>query len=146
MTKTTQAKAIIIGSYCMYLISALLDKSEQNNLTTIRLKQTLIAKTRVKDYLPYVEMSNLAWQKVIEQFKDDNMHIVIFDAVESLVFDNTDIMVKMYGKNIIPYTSAFSMKQASSNMDTKLLKESRIITDALKKSVEKIVFENKKDL
>jgi len=146
MTKSQEAKAIILGSFVMYLINALLDKQEQFNGTTVRLKQILVAKTRVANYEHYIVMSNTAWSNVIEQFKDENYHILIHDAVESLVFDNDNIMVAMFGKNIIPYASAFSIKQTRDGSDKQILKESRIITDALKKSVEKVVFDNKEIL
>ena len=143
MTKTETAKAIILGSFILYIVDALLDKSEQSKATTIRLKQAIRAKTRDSCYLPFVSMSNKAWFNVVEEFKDKKIHLVIFDAVEFLAFDNDVIVTKMFGKNFLTIVSAFSLKQTRDGVDNELLKESRVITTALKKSLEKVVFENK---
>jgi len=143
MTKTETAKAIILGSFILYLVDALLDRSEQQNGTTIRLKQAIRAKTRDASYLPFISMSNKAWFDVVEEFKDKNMHLVIFDAVEFLAFDNEVVMTKMFSKKFLNLVSAFSLKQTRDGVDNELLKESRVITTALKKSLEKVVFQNK---
>lgn len=146
MTKSQEAIAIITGSYILYLINGLLDKSEQTHLTTIRLKQRLMAQTRKVKNRAYVEMSNVAWQSVIDKFKDRHMRLAIFDAVESLAFDQMDLMIEMYGSNIIDYVASFALKQTRDGVDRDILKESREITDALKKAVQKVVFDNKEKL
>ena len=146
MTKTQEATAIITGSYILYLIDALLDKTERNNLTTIRLRQVLFAQTSKAQNKDYVIMSNLAWGEVVKKYADANMHIAIFDAVESLAFAQEKSMTEMFGVNFIPYSTAFAYKQTRDGVTKEILKESREVTEALKKAVQKVVFDNKEKL
>ena len=142
MTKYQEAKAIIIGSFILYLIDYLLDKSQKSKATTIRLKQSIMKKTRAKGnkYLPYVKMSDEAWKETVEHFKDKNYRIAIFDAVEFLAFDNEEIMTKMYGDDFLRLVSAFSLKQTFDGIEPGVLKESREVTRMLKKNTEKVLY------
>jgi len=146
MTIAQEAKSIILGSYILYLIDSLLDKNERSNATTIRLKQLLFSKTHKAQNAKYVKLSNKAWSMVIEQFKDKHMRLVIFDMVERLAFDNEKVMTDMFGVNLIPYVGQFSLKQTRDGVDNAILKESRIVSDALKKACEKVIFDNKDNL
>ena len=146
MTKTEEAKAIITSSYILYLIDALLDNREKFKGSTIALKQKLLGKTKQAQFKPYVMMSNEAWQSVVNEFKDDNMHIVIFDAVEFLAFNEEESMTKMFGNDIITIASRFALKQTMDGVEPSLLKESRIITKALTASLRKVIFNNKEIL
>lgn len=143
MTYTEEAKAIITGSYILYLIDSLLDKSEHSNGTTIQLKQKLLAKTKKANVKKLIDMSNVAWFDTIEEFKDRKMHLVIFDAVESLAFSESKVMEMMFGKDILDVVSRFAMKQSRDGVDNDILLESREITQALKKYMSKVIFNNK---
>ena len=85
-------------------------------------------------------------ETIIDKFKDRNMRLAIFDAVESLAFDQIELMIEMYGSNIIDYVASFALKQTRDGVDKDILKESREITDALKKAVQKVVFDNKEKI
>jgi len=146
MTKTQKATAIITGSYIMYLIDSLLDKSEHFHLTTIRLKQSISAQTRKAQNRNFVILSNKAWSSVVDVYKDKNMHIAIFDAVESLAFDQLDLMTEMFGSNFINYVNGFTQKQTRDGVSREILLQSREVTSALKKAVQKVCFDNKEVL
>jgi len=146
MTKSDEARAIITGSFILYMVDALLDKSEKFHGTTILLCQLLRAKTRKAQNKEYVILSNKAWATVVDKYKDDNYRIAIFDAVESLGFNDIKIMEEMFGPNIIPAISSFAYKQTRDGVEKQIIKESRTITDELKKATQKVVFDNKEKL
>jgi hypothetical protein len=146
MTKQQEAKSIIIASFMLYLIDSVLDPKDKTNATTIRLKQLLRTKTSIAQNKAYVEMSNQAWADTIEDLKDGNYRIAIFDAIEYLAFDNEEILTKMFGPNIITYASAFALKQTKGGIDKEILEESRIVTQRLKKNTERILYLNRDKL
>ena len=145
-TKTQKAKAIILGSYILYMIDSLLDKSEHFNLTTIRLRQALQAKTKVSSVQRYIEMSNEAWATTIEEFKDENATIAIFDAVETLAFHNEEEMKMVFGNHILDHVGRFSLKQTRDGVSKEILMSSRRICKALKDNMGKVIFKNKEEL
>ena len=143
-TYTQRARGIITGSFILYLIDSLLDADQQNNLTTIRLKQYLQAKTRVANATKYILMSNKAWDLTIQEFKDEvGIRIVIFDAVEMLAFDNEEAMELIFGSKILDHVSRFSLKQTKGSADRDTLLGSRRICKALKDNMSKVIFESK---
>ena len=146
MTKTQKAKGIIIGSYVLYLIDSLLDDKEQFNLTTIRLKQALRGKTKVSNVQKYIDMSNEAWADTIDEFKDENAKIAIFDAVERLVFDNEEVMKLVFGNHILEHAGRFSLKQSREGVSKEILMSSRKVCKALIDNMNKIIFKNKGEL
>ena len=145
-SKSEKAQAIIYGSFILYAINALLDKSEQTNMTTIRLKQMLFAKTRMASNKAFVVISNEAWSSVVDKYKDKNYRLAIFQFVESIGFEVEDIMTEMYGVNFSNYISAFAMKQTYDGIGTDILKETRELSTELVKATRKAVYDNKKDL
>ena len=146
MTKSEQAQAIIVGSFILYMIDSLLDRPQHSKGSVIRLKQMLRAKTSQAQNRDYVVISNEAWASVVEKYKDKNYRLVIFDAVESLGFDNQEIMTKMFGSKFLDAVGYFSLKQTFDGVEKAVLKESREITAALKKAVQKSVYDNKEKL
>jgi len=141
MTKAHEAQAIIYGSFVLYFIDALLSTSEKVKGSTIRLKQALMKHTRKREYLPYVVLSNDVWDAVLQKYKNKNMHVAIFDAVESLIFANEKIMQEMYGEQILQYSANFSLKQTpDKSIDKQILKESREIVKALKEETQRVVY------
>jgi len=146
MTKSEEARAIITGSFILYLADALLGPTEKFHGTTILLNQLLRAKTKKAQNREYVIMSNQAWQTVVDKYKDDNYRLAIFDAVESLGFNDEKIMEEMFGPRIISAIANFALKQTRDGVDNEILKESRIITDELKKATQKVIFDNKDKL
>ena len=144
MTETSKAKAIIAGSYILYLIDFLLDKEGRNKGTTIRLKQALKKRTTDAANREYVDWSNEAWQMTIDQFKDKNMRLAIFDAVEMIGFLEEEAMKDMFGNNILDLISRFSYKHTYSGVSKEVLAESREVTKALIDNMIKVIFDNKK--
>jgi len=144
MTETQRARGIITGSFILYLIDSILDKNQQNNLTTIRLKQYLQAKTRVANVSKYILMSNKAWNLTIQEFKDEiGIKIVIFDTVEMLAFDNEEAMELTFGSKILDHVSRFSLKQDRGGIERDVLLGSRRICKSLKDNMSKVIFESK---
>jgi len=146
MTKSEEARAIITGSFILYLADGLLGKSEKFHGTTILLNQLLRAKTKQAQNKEYVIMSNQAWAAVVEKHKDDNYRMAIFDAVEALGFNDEKIMEEMFGPRIIQAIANFALKQTRDGVDNEILKESRIITNELKAATQKVIFDNKDKL
>ena len=146
MNKSETAKSILLGSFLVYAIDSLLDKSQRFNGTTINLKQMLLAKTRKAQHTAYVEMSNKAWYSVVDKYKDENYRIYLFDLVEYLGFEEERIMTEMYGDKFIEYISAFSLKHTFDGTDSNILKESRVVSQALIDATRKVVFDSKGEL
>jgi len=146
MTKTQEAKAIITASYILYMIDALLDPSEKVKGSTIALKQKLHSQTRKAQNFAYVEMSSTAWSSVVEQYKDKNMRIAIFDAVETLAFAEEESLTLMFGPTLIEILCRFTLKQTYDGISKEILAESRIVSHALKDALRKVVFDNKERL
>ena len=144
-TTTEKAKAIILGSYILYMIDSLLDEDQQKNLTTIRLKQYLQAKTRVANVTKYIMMSNKAWDLTIQEFADEpGAKIVIFDAVETLAFHNERAMELVFGSKILDHVSRFSLRQTMDGVPRETLLCSRRICKSLKDNMSKVIFDNNK--
>jgi len=146
LTKSEEARAIITGSFIIYMADALLGPTEKFHGTTILLMQLIRAKLRNKRYLAYVKMSDDAWVSVVEKYKDKNYRLAIFDAVESLGFNDEKIMKEMFGPRIIDVIARFALKQTRDGVDSKILKESRLITNELKAATQKVIFDNKDKL
>jgi hypothetical protein len=148
MTKHQEAKAIIIGSFILYLIDYLLDKSQKNKGSVIRLKQAIVKKTRARKgkYIPFIKMSDEAWKETVEMYKDKSYRIAIFDIVEFLAFDNEEIMEKMYGNQFLLLVSNFSLKQTFDGIEPEVLKESREVAQILKKNTEKVLYLHRDEL
>ena len=146
MTKSEVAQTIVFGSFILYAIDSLLDKAQRNNVTTIRLKQCLFAKTSRAEHYHYVEMSNDAWSNVIEKFSDNNYRIAIFQFVETLGFEVEELMTKMYGNNFIQYVSSFSLKNTKDGTTKEILKETREVSKSLIQETRKIIFDKKEEL
>lgn len=144
MTETMKAQAIITASYILYLIDALLDKSQRTKLSTIRLKQALQKKTRDAQNKDYVKLSDKAWEMTIEQFKDRQppIRIAIFDVVEMLTFEVEKPMVEMFGNHILELSSKFALKQTYDGVDKEILLESREVTKALIDNMRKVIYDN----
>jgi len=141
LTKHEEATAVIIGSMLMYATDFLIDKSKRNSLTAIRLRQALNTKLKNKKYNEYVTLSNKAWSKTIDQFKDDDIQITVPQFVENLAFDKFDLMKEFYGNNIIDLADRFSIKHTMLNTPKKYVQDTRKVTDALKKHISKELYE-----
>lgn len=114
----------------------LLNKEERIKASSIRLFQCIRRKTAQKSYLEYVKMSNNVWENVKKRYGDVDVHIVIFQATENLVFDNIELMERFYGKGIGLLASSFCLKQTKSGVKREYIKETNIFTDALIEEVE----------
>lgn len=145
MTDSQTARAVITGSYILFMINVLLEPSQRSKGSVINLKQRLFTKTRNASYVGYVILSNKAWDDTIDVFKDTGDSIVIFDAVETLVFNEEDAMKAMFGEDILDIVGRFSMKQSRNGVTKELLAQSRRISDQLTKSMKKVVYDFMKE-
>ncbi len=145
MTDSQAARAVITGSYILFMINVLLEPSQRSKGSVINLKQRLFTKTRNASYAGYVILSNKAWDDTIDVFKDTGDSIVIFDAVETLVFNEEDSMKAMFGDDILDIVGRFSMKQSRNGVTKDLLAQSRRISDQLTKSMKKVVYDTLKE-
>jgi hypothetical protein len=141
MTKSEKARAIITGSYILFLIDGLLDNANKTKGSTIMLKQRLLSKTRKVQNLKYIELSNEAWNLLLKKFEGSKVSLIIFDAVETLAFNEEKIMKKMYGDDIFNLLWRFITKQTPDDVDLKVLAESREITNELTKIMKKLVYD-----
>ena len=136
MNKYEEAKAVVLGALTLYMCHGLLNKKERTKASSIRLFQCIRQKTAQKPYLEYVKMSNDVWENVKKRYGDVDVHIVIFQATENLVFDNLELMEKFYGKAIGLLASSFCLKQTKNGIKREYIKETNMFTDALIKEVE----------
>ena len=141
MTKSEKARAIITGSYILFLIDGLLDNSEKTKGSTIMLKQRLLSKTRKAQNMDYVVISNEAWANLIELYKDKRVSVVIFDAVEHLAFNEEEAMIKMFGQDFFDILWRFVSKQTPDKIEKEILKESREVVDVLTEQMKKLVYD-----
>jgi hypothetical protein len=147
MTNREEAKAVITASYILYMINVLLDPADKMNVSTIRLNSLLQSKTRVAKFNDYVILSNSAWAIAVDKFKEDNLHVVIFQAVETLWFNNIDVMVKMFGQHSTDVVLRFVTKQHSNgNVDNKYIAETNLVIDELTKQSDKVIFDFQKGI
>jgi len=140
MTDTHIAQAVISGSYILYLIDGLLSTSDKSLGSTIRLKQALNAKVKNKRYNDYVELSNKAWATVVDMYRDENLKLVIFQAVETLYYNKFDIMNEFFGKHTATTLDRFVIKQTKDSVDSNIIKETNMISDALTKAMDKEIY------
>ncbi len=143
MTETQTGKSVIIGTFIVYVIKELLDKTQHSNGSTILLLQCLRAKLANPIYMKYVQASNDVWINVVNRFKDDNYSIVIFDIVEFLYYDEEEAMTLMYGKKLGDLVARFSLKQTMDGIDNDKLRQSRIVSKALIDETRKVLFDIK---
>ena len=146
MTEASKSKAIIIGSFCLYLIN-LASMRDQTKGSVIRLKQKLFAQTRKPVNLHLVKLSNDAWQIVVDKYENQTMRIMLADATEMLVLDEEKAMKEVYGDDIVDlaYRASTKIQQDDSDAEPGIIKESREITEALIDASRKVVFDYLKE-
>ena len=140
LSETHTAQAVITGSYILYLIDGLLTTSEKNLGSTIRLKQAINAKVKGKQYNDYVALSNNAWATVVEMYKDNNLRLVIFQAVETLYYNRFNVMKEFFGGATSATINRFVMKQTKDSVDSSIIKETNMICDSLTKAMDKEIY------
>ena len=141
LSETHTAQAVITGSYILYLIDGLLTTSDRNLGSTIRLKQSINAKVKGKQYNDYVALSNNAWATVVDMYKDDNLSLAIFQAVETLYYNKFDIMQDFFGESTSATIDRFVMKQTKDGADSSIIKETNMICDSLTKAMDKEIYD-----
>jgi hypothetical protein len=140
LSETHIAQAVITGSYILYLIDGLLTTSEKNLGSTIRLKQAINAKVKGNQYNDYVALSNNAWATVVDMYKDNNLRLVIFQAVETLYYNKFDIMQEFFSESTSSTIDRFVMKQTKDSVDSSIIKETNMICDSLTKAMDKEIY------
>ena len=147
VTDTQKAQAIIISSYMLYLIDALLDKKARSFGSTINLKQKLFSQTRNAQNLDYVKLSNEAWMMTVDKYKDENYRIMIGNAIERFYFDNEECLSLVYGKHLVDLVWRFTCKQLDDkNIESDIIKETNIVTKDLTESMRKVIFDYFKNI
>jgi hypothetical protein len=141
LSRTHTAQAVITGSYILYLIDGLLTTSDKKLGSTIRLKQSINAKVKGKQYNDYVALSNNAWATVVDMYKDDNLRLAIFQAVETLYYNKFDIMQDFFGESTSATIDRFVMKQTKDGADSSIIKETNMICDSLTKAMDKEIYD-----
>ena len=141
LSRTHTAKAVITGSYILYLIDGLLTTSDRNLGSTIRLKQAINAKVKGEQYNDYVALSNNAWATVVDMYKDDNLSLAIFQAVETLYYNKFDLMQDFFGESTSATIDRFVMKQTKDGADSSIIKETNMICDSLTKAMDKEIYD-----
>jgi len=101
MTKSTEARAIITGSFILYLVGTMLDNQKRTFKEAKRLRKILLEQTSKAQYLPYVILSNKAWADTVSNFQEENHTLVIFDAVEFLSFGEEKAMTELFGDDFM---------------------------------------------
>jgi hypothetical protein len=141
MTKSEYARGVITGSFVLYFIDYLLDRSEKSKGSVIMLKQRILSKNKKVKNIPIIKTADKAWNELVEHFKDRKMHVYIWDAVERMVENEEEAFIKVYGKDSIALVNSFVMKTTPDDYDKQALKESREVTDTLKDILKKVVFD-----
>jgi hypothetical protein len=141
VTETNKIKVVLTSAYILYLANGLLDKQEKTNLSTIRLTNMLFKQNSKKENIEFVELSNVAWANVVQKFKNDNMRLAIFQAVETLWFNNLDPMVETYGQHSTDVVLRFVDKQAKNGASSDIIKETNIVVDCLTEEANKVIFD-----
>jgi len=100
----------------------------------------LFKETSKKEYLKYVQLSNESWANVVQKFKDDNMRIAIFQAVETLWFNNLDLMVEVLGQHSTDIVLRFVNKQSKDGTTSDIIKETNTVVDCLTEQANKVIF------
>jgi len=140
MTESSKIKVILNAAYILYLANGLLDNREKTKSSTIRLTNMLFKETSKKEYLKYVQLSNESWANVVQKFKDDNMRIAIFQAVETLWFNNLDLMVEVLGQHSTDIVLRFVNKQSKDGTTSDIIKETNTVVDCLTEQANKVIF------
>ena len=138
MTKHQEAVGVILGGFVLYLIDTLLTQSSKTRGSTIRLVQTLRAVNSSTKYIPYGKLGNEAWTNTILFIGDDNT-VVISDAVEFLMYEQSDIITELYGPNILSIVNNFMIKQHQ-EVDKDTVVKSRVVVKTMIKEIQKSVF------
>ena len=147
MSETQKAQGIIISSYMLYLIDALLDKKARSFGSTINLKQKLFSQTRNAQNLDYVKLSNQAWAMTVDKYENENYRIMIGHAIERFYFDNEQVLDLMYGPGLVDLVWRFTCKQLGDDkIDHQIIKETNIVMKDLTESMRKVVFEYFKNI
>lgn len=144
MIDVKEARGIISGSFIVFLLS-LIDKEYQNRGSIINLRQYILKQTRKVQRYNLVLLSNDAWKSVLDKFKDDHIAFSVVVVVETLAFNYENELKKVFGNNIINLCVRFAAKQGEIDIDKKVIEDSYMIADELKKITDKLIFDyNKK--
>ena len=143
MKKEAEAKAIILGSYMLFLTS-LADKDFRKQKEVRKMIYLIKAKMKLSDR-KYVEklihLSNEAWYVAVEKYKDKHYRIELGDAIEKLAFDNEKVLSGFYGKKILEHISNATIVLQADNPTKEIIAENREFIAELTKLLNKIIYD-----
>ena len=146
MTENQRMQSILYSSYLMYLLDAHLEDKNRQKGSVIKLKQKLLKYLREEKNKDLVQLSNDIWFELINEYKDKNYHIVVFDAIESLVFEAEEYLTKAYGGSFLQQAANVVYKiTGNDEVPKEYLKESREIMDRLIELTRKRVYDYLKE-
>ena len=142
MTKSSKIKALIIGSYILYLCN-LMDKAERHKGSTISLVTWMLKKSRkikVDNKEDIVKLADDGWQNVLAKYSDENIKIAIAIVIETLYFNHQAEMDEAYGQELGNRIMRMTDKQSFGDI-SEYAKDSYSVSDSLTESTRKIVFD-----
>lgn len=134
MTETFRLRAIMVGSYILYLIGHL-DQIDKTKGSVINLRQLLFSKVSKEDR-SLSKLADIAWNEVASEMPKNNVYSIGV-AIESLYFAFEKELKGYFGENISDIITRATIKLPNDDRGTK---PSYKLVDALKSSVHKVVY------
>ena len=142
MTKSSKIKALIIGSYILYLCN-LMDKEERHKGSTISLVDWMLKKSKkvkIDNKTEIVKLADDIWQRVLTEYSNDNIKIAVAIVIETLYFNHQAEMDEVYGQELSNRIMRMTDKQSFGDI-SEYAKDSYSVSDSLTESTRKLVFD-----
>ena len=109
-------KALIIGSYIVYILNNMVPVADKSHGSVIRLKQSLLSVLRKQDKTKSADAINQAdkvWQEVLEEFS--GTYILPATMIEALYFNHEQDMIETFGSKISNLVIRYTEKHQNNN-------------------------------
>jgi hypothetical protein len=141
MKEVARIQASITGAFILVLLFQL-TRSDYNRASVIRLNQRIRKILREQSKVDRV-LADEAYETIKLKYLEDKIELDIGILIETLAFNKEDYMKQLFGNDIITYVERAAAKITLPDLTPKQRKDSYMIADELKDSLEKIVFEHK---
>ena len=138
--KHSEAMAVILGSYCLYMLDNTLDHQEKRKGTTIKLRQKIRKGISPAKYLPYRGLSETVWEQTVNEVKGKGLKLTVFQFVEEMFFEHEIKFKELFGDDILNIAGSFSVKTGFA-IDKKVIKDTEYIVKLLSKNSSKAIYE-----
>jgi len=139
MTKTEEAKSVIILSFIVFFIDNYVDEKTKGSV--IRVKQAILSKIKNKKYNTYIMLSNDVFSNLVKEYEGRDIEVYAWDLIDMIYSSEHKVINKFLGYDFYTILGTMIYKITPDVYDTEVLKTSRAVTKSLIDTTRKIIFD-----